>query len=190
MYTFTLYLLYYILFFKSRHRDRSPSVDEDSDYERRHKRKKDKKHKKHKKEKRDHNRHSDSEEEDKKIEGSNRPTLEQLGYSNVNNPFNDINLESKFVWSKKKEWDKKELGLSESEIKRREKHRKIEADEELAKLNKKRAEREIERKLREEEMDRMQRDAELAQMGDWQAKEEEVNIYSYIINRTYIEIIN
>ncbi|KAI9304591.1 mid region of cactin-domain-containing protein [Cunninghamella echinulata] len=113
---------------------------------------------------------------DKKVEGSGRPSLEQLGYSNVNNPFNDINLESKFVWSKKKEWDKKELGLSNSEIKRREQQRKLEADEEIAKLNKKRAEREIERKLREEEMDRQQREAELAQMGDWKTKEEEFHL--------------
>lgn len=117
---------------------------------------------------------------DKKVEGSGRPSLEQLGYSNVNNPFNDINLESKFVWSKKKEWDKKELGLSNAEIKRREQQRKLEADEEIAKLNKKRAEREIERKLREEEMDRQQREAELAQMGDWKTKEEEV-IYVILI---------
>ncbi|CEP08092.1 hypothetical protein [Parasitella parasitica] len=44
--------------------------------------------------------------------------------------------------------------------------RKREADEELAKLNKRRAERERELELREEEQTRIQRDAELAAMGD------------------------
>jgi hypothetical protein len=106
---------------------------------------------------------------------SSRPTLDQLGYSNVNNPFNDINLESKFVWGKKKQRDRKDFGLSTSELEQRERDRKREADEELAKLNKRRAERELERKEREEEMERKQREAELAQMGDWHAKEEEVS---------------
>jgi hypothetical protein len=103
-----------------------------------------------------------------------RPSLDDLGYSNVNNPFNDINLENKFVWGKKNHRDKKELGLSSNDLRQRERERKREADDELAKLNKRRAEREREIELREEEMARIQRDAELAQMGDWEAKEEEV----------------
>ncbi|ORZ21424.1 mid region of cactin-domain-containing protein [Absidia repens] len=115
-------------------------------------------------------------DEDSKDYASSRPSLDQLGYSNVNNPFNDINLESKFVWGKKNQRDRKDFGLSASELDRRERDRKREADEELAKLNKRRAERELERKQREEEMEQKQREAELAQMGDWHAKEEEFHL--------------
>ncbi|OBZ91758.1 Cactin [Choanephora cucurbitarum] len=136
------------------------------------------KHKKDKKKKYDYNTPIEDEEEEerRRAAASGRPSLEALGYSNVSNPFNDVNLESKFVWGKKKQRDKKELGLSEAELKRREKERRREADEELAKLNKRRAEREREMELREEEYERMQRDAELAQMGDWEAKEEEFHL--------------
>ncbi|ORE00937.1 hypothetical protein BCV72DRAFT_339746 [Rhizopus microsporus var. microsporus] len=148
---------------RKRHRSRSP--DERS----RHKHKS-KKHSK--KEKRRRNYSSESSEED----DPHKPSLETLGYSNVNNPFNDVNLESKFVWSKKKQRDKKELGLSEEEIRRRERERKREADEELAKLNKRRAEREREMELREQERTRKQREAELAQMGEWELKEEEFHL--------------
>lgn len=101
--------------------------------------------------------------------------MDELGYSNVNNPFNDVNLESKFQWTKKKEKDRK-AGLSAAEMKQRERERKRDTEEELSKLNKRRAEREIEMELREEEKARMQRDAELAQMGDWKAKEDEVSL--------------
>lgn len=152
----------------ARHRHRSESPEERRDGK--------KKEKKHKKSKREHR--SDSQEGNKDLDDdipSSRPTLDQLGYSNVNNPFNDINLESKFVWGKKKQRDRKDFGLSASELEQRERDRKREADEELAKLNKRRAERELERKEREEEMERKQREAELAQMGDWHAKEEEVS---------------
>jgi len=101
--------------------------------------------------------------------------MDELGYSNVNNPFNDVNLESKFQWTKKKEKDRK-AGLSAAEMKQRERERKRDTEEELSKLNKRRAEREIEMELREEEKARMQRDAELAQMGDWKAKEDEFHL--------------
>ncbi|KAI8984360.1 mid region of cactin-domain-containing protein [Mycotypha africana] len=136
------------------------------------------KHKKDKNSNYDEHYHVDAAdlETDPNTQSASRPTLESLGYSNVSNPFNDVNLESKFVWGKKKQRDKKRLGLSEKEIEEREKARKREADEELAKLNKRRAERERELELREEEHARMQRDAELAQMGDWEAKEEEFHL--------------
>ncbi|KAI9010444.1 mid region of cactin-domain-containing protein [Phycomyces nitens] len=174
-----------------RRRARSPSVDRYKDeYGRDRKRKhrqrsrtpeersRKSKDKKHKKSKRDRHRDESEEEIDdtEDIPSASQPSLENLGYSNVNNPFNDVNLESKFIWSKKKERDRKELGLSQGDIKRRERDRRREAEEELAKLNKRRAEREIEMQLREEELARMQRDAELAQMGDWQAKEEEFHL--------------
>ncbi|KAI7904738.1 mid region of cactin-domain-containing protein [Cokeromyces recurvatus] len=160
---------------KRRTRSRSRSIDK-SDRKRRHRSTRHK-HKKEKKEK--HRYKSEEYNDDSHMDESNdlhRPTLESLGYSNVNNPFNDVNLESKFVWNKKKQQEKKRLGLSEAELKRLEQERKREADEELAKLNKRRAEREREMELREEELARMQRDAELAQMGDWEAKEEEFHL--------------
>ncbi|KAI9281148.1 mid region of cactin-domain-containing protein [Sporodiniella umbellata] len=118
----------------------------------------------------------DSSDDDREEREKHNKSLETLGYSNVNNPFNDLNLESKFVWGKKKQRDRKELGLSGSDLKKREKVRKREADEELAKLNKRRAEREKEMELREEERERKQREAELAQMGEWEAKEEEFHL--------------
>ncbi|KAI9322666.1 mid region of cactin-domain-containing protein [Dichotomocladium elegans] len=147
-------------------RDRSKSPDD------RRRRRKEKKSKKER-----YKDYSDFEDDEAtEAPPSSRPSLEHLGYSNVNNPFNDINLESKFVWSKKKDRDRKMFGKNPEEIRRRERERRIETEEELAKLNKRRAEREIEMRLREEEQERMQRDAELAQMGDWEAKEEEFHL--------------
>ncbi|CEP08090.1 hypothetical protein [Parasitella parasitica] len=132
---------------------------------------------KHKKEKKKYkSKYGSDNDDDQQNTETGQPSLETLGYSNVNNPFNDVNLESKFVWNKKKQRDKKQLGLSETDLQRRERDRKREADEELAKLNKRRAERERELELREEEQTRIQRDAELAAMGDWEAKEEEFHL--------------
>ncbi|KAI8072229.1 mid region of cactin-domain-containing protein [Gilbertella persicaria] len=165
-----------------RHRSRTPERSEKKKSRRNRSDSRDRHRLKHKKEKKSSKRHDysdleDNEEEEKKrAAASGRPSLESLGYSNVSNPFNDVNLESKFVWGKKKQREKKELGLSEAELERRERERKREADEELAKLNKRRAEREREMELREEEYARMQRDAELAQMGDWETKEEEFHL--------------
>ncbi|EPB85122.1 hypothetical protein HMPREF1544_08094 [Mucor circinelloides 1006PhL] len=158
----------------SRHRSRS----RDRDRKRRHRDDSSDRHRssKHKKEKKKYkSRYGSDDEEQQRIE-TGQPSLETLGYSNVNNPFNDVNLESKFVWGKKKQRDKKQLGLSETDLQKRERDRKREADEELAKLNKRRAERERELELREEEQARVQRDAELAAMGDWEAKEEEFHL--------------
>lgn len=158
---------------KRRHRDRSSSPDNHRSS--RHKHKKDKKEKK---EKRYKSKYGDDDiDTDEEAERKRQAqAVEASGYSNVNNPFNDVNLESKFVWGKKKQRDKKALGYSEHDLKRRERDRKREAEEELAKLNKRRAEREREMELREEEQARIQRDAELAQMGDWEAKEEEFHL--------------
>lgn len=146
----------------NRHKHRSESPDERS------RRKKEKKSKKEKRYRYD----TDEEDDD----SPSRPSLERLGYTNVNNPFNDVNLESKFVWAKKKERDRKLFGKDAAEIRKRERERRRETEEELEKLKKRRAEREIEMQLREEEMARKQREAELAQMGDWQAKEEEFHL--------------
>ncbi|BEI81227.1 hypothetical protein CcaverHIS002_0203870 [Cutaneotrichosporon cavernicola] len=77
----------------------------------------------------------------------------------------------KFEWHKKKEKEKA-LGLSPEEVARRDAARRFEAEEELAKLQKKRADREVERALREEEDSRLRRAADDATMAGWVAKED------------------
>ncbi|KAI9284531.1 mid region of cactin-domain-containing protein [Umbelopsis sp. AD052] len=154
-------------------RRRSDSEEDRRDRKRSKKDKK--KHKKSKKERYEEEEEEEEEEEDPRDPTSTRPRLDDLGYTNVNNPFNDVNLESKFQWTKKKEKDRKS-GLNASDMRQREKDRRRDTEEELAKLNKRRAEREIEMELREEEKARMQRDAELAQMGDWRTKEDEFHL--------------
>ncbi|KAF9092950.1 hypothetical protein BGX23_003783 [Mortierella sp. AD031] len=96
-------------------------------------------------------------------------------YSNSDNPFNDVNLAQKFTWAKKREVEKKK-GISAAESARRDEIRREESKIELEKLKTRRAEREREREEREEEMTRMQRASEQAQLGDWQAQEEEFHL--------------
>lgn len=96
-------------------------------------------------------------------------------YSNSDNPFNDVNLAQKFTWTKKREAEKKK-GISAEDSRRRDDVRKREARVELEKLVQRRNEREREREEREEELVRMQRASEQAQLGDWQAKEEEFHL--------------
>lgn len=91
-------------------------------------------------------------------------------YSAVDNPFHDANLGEQFQWHKKREKEKK-AGLTTEEIARKDAKRRIEAKEELEKLNKKRAEREVQMQLREEEEARMRVLAEDAAMAEWHAKE-------------------
>jgi hypothetical protein len=61
------------------------------------------------------------------------------------------------------------LSLAESQS--RDAIRRQDAKEELERLNRRRAEREVEQRLREEEEMRMQRLQESAQMSDWLSKE-------------------
>jgi Conserved mid region of cactin len=61
--------------------------------------------------------------------------------------------------------------LSIAESQRRDAIRRQDAKEELERLNRRRAEREVEQGLREEEEMRMQRLQESAQMSDWLSKE-------------------
>lgn len=92
-------------------------------------------------------------------------------YSGQDNPFNDANLTERFTWHKKQEKEKK-AGLTAEEIARKDAVRRREAEEELAKLNKKRAEREVDRAMRDEEIARNRRMAEDAAMAEWVAKED------------------
>ncbi|KAJ1309131.1 hypothetical protein OPQ81_004807 [Rhizoctonia solani] len=104
--------------------------------------------------------------------GASLPTVaaELSAYDALDNPFHDANLNQQFKWHKKTEKEKK-AGISAQEAQQREAIRRQEAKEELERLNKRRAEREIEQQLREEEDARMQRLAESAQMAEWIAKE-------------------
>ena len=67
-------------------------------------------------------------------------------------------------------------GLTLAEAQRRDAIRRQEAKEELERLNRRRAEREVEARLREEEELRMSRLQESAQMSDWLSKEGEFQL--------------
>ncbi|GAV99421.1 ny-ren-24 antigen [Lentinula edodes] len=105
-----------------------------------------------------------------KEEEEARQIAELSVYSATDNPFHDVNLGQQFRWHKKNEKERKQ-GLSLAEAQRKDAIRKQEAKEELERLNKRRAEREVEQRLREEEEMRMQRLQESAQMSDWLSKE-------------------
>ncbi|KZT55299.1 hypothetical protein CALCODRAFT_524593 [Calocera cornea HHB12733] len=141
------------------HKKRSEDKDDDG---REKKRKRDKSPSERKSKS---SRHREEEDE------SARKRAEELSaYSSVDNPFNDANLGEKFKWAKKAEKEKK-MGITAGEAAQREALRRQEAQEELERLNKRRAEREVELQLREEEETRMARFAESAQMEEWIAKE-------------------
>ncbi|KAI6151838.1 mid region of cactin-domain-containing protein [Pisolithus tinctorius] len=99
-----------------------------------------------------------------------RQVAELSIYSATDNPFHDVNLGQQFRWHKKNEKEKK-LGLSQFEARRRDAIRRQEAEEELERLHRRRAEREAEQRLREEEEARMQRLTESVQMTEWLAKD-------------------
>lgn len=99
-----------------------------------------------------------------------RQVAELSVYSATDNPFHDVNLGQQFRWHKKNEKERKQ-GMSLAESQRKDALRRQEAKEELERLNKRRAEREIEAQLREEEELRMSRMAESAQMSEWLAKD-------------------
>lgn len=108
-------------------------------------------------------------------EEQRRAAAEVNLYSAVDNPFNDANLTDRFVWGKKREKEKKS-GLTAEEAARRDAQRRAEAEEELERLNRRRADREAEMQLREEEAMRMARQQESAQMAAWHAKESDFHL--------------
>lgn len=96
-------------------------------------------------------------------------------YSATDNPFHDINLGQQFNWLKKNEMERKK-GLSLAEAQHKDAVRRQEAKEELERLNRRRAEREVEARLREEEEMRMSRLQESAQMSEWLSKDGEFQL--------------
>ena len=104
-----------------------------------------------------------------------RQVAELSVYSAVDNPFHDVNLGQQFKWHKKSEKEKK-AGMTAADVQRRDALRRQEAKEELERLNRRRAEREVEQLIREEEEARLQRQAESAQMAEWIAKDDEFQL--------------
>lgn len=96
-------------------------------------------------------------------------------YSELDNPFNDINLGQQFKWHKKIDKERKR-GISPSTSRRLDGIRRKEAEEELAALNRRRTDREAERALRDEEELRMGNLADTAQMSEWLSKEGEFQL--------------
>ncbi|KAH9482412.1 Cactin [Psilocybe cubensis] len=105
-----------------------------------------------------------------KEEEEARRVAELSIYSATDNPFHDVNLDQQFNWHKKNEMERKK-GLTLAESQRRDAIRRQEAKEELERLNRRRAEREVEARLREEEELRMSRLQESAQMSEWLSKD-------------------
>ncbi|KAG6832896.1 hypothetical protein H0H92_004780 [Tricholoma furcatifolium] len=130
----------------------------------------DRKEKKRKREKSEERRARKAEKKRIKEEEEARQVAELSVYSATDNPFHDVNLGQQFRWHKKNEKERKE-GISLAEAQRRDAIRRQEAKEELERLNKRRAEREVEQRLREEEELRNQRFQESAQMSEWLSKE-------------------
>jgi len=104
-----------------------------------------------------------------------RKVAELSVYSATDNPFHDVNLDQQFRWHKKNEKERKQ-GLSYAESQQRDALRRQEAKEELERLNKRRAEREVDARIREEEEMRMQRMQESAQMSEWLSKEDDFRL--------------
>ncbi|KZP12094.1 hypothetical protein FIBSPDRAFT_898449 [Athelia psychrophila] len=160
----------------SRKRARSRSKDRDDA----HRRTKDRnsrsrspgerKDKKRKRDKSEERRARKAEKKRAREEEEVRQVAELSVYSATDNPFHDVNLGQQFRWHKKNEQEKKQ-GMSLAEAQQRDARRRQDAKEELERLNKRRAEREVEQQLREEEELRMSRMQESAQMGDWLAKD-------------------
>ncbi|EGO01700.1 hypothetical protein SERLA73DRAFT_166227 [Serpula lacrymans var. lacrymans S7.3] len=162
---------------KKRRRSRSKDNDDSSRWRRDRSRsgEDDRKEKKRKRDKSEERKARKAEKKRIKEEEEARQVAELSVYSATDNPFHDVNLGQQFRWHKKNDKEKKE-GLSLAEIQRRDALRRQEAKEELERLNRRRAEREVEQRLREEEELRMQRMAESAQMSDWIAKDGEFQL--------------
>ncbi|GJN92199.1 hypothetical protein Rhopal_005229-T1 [Rhodotorula paludigena] len=108
-------------------------------------------------------------------EEARQAAAEVAFYSAQDNPFHDANLGDKFVWGKKREKERKE-GMTAEEAARRDRERAWESQQEIERLNQRRAQREQEAELREQEQMRAQRMAESAQMAAWIEKEDDFHL--------------
>ncbi|KAG0664079.1 hypothetical protein C6P46_001940 [Rhodotorula mucilaginosa] len=108
-------------------------------------------------------------------EEARQAAAEVAFYSAQDNPFHDANLGDKFVWGKKREKERK-MGLTPDEAAKRDRERAWESQQEIERLNQRRAEREKEAILREQEQMQQMRFAESAQMAAWIDKEDDFHL--------------
>ncbi|KPV78198.1 uncharacterized protein RHOBADRAFT_50696 [Rhodotorula graminis WP1] len=108
-------------------------------------------------------------------EDARQAAAEVAFYSAQDNPFHDANLGDKFVWGKKREKERK-MGMTPEEAAKRDRERAYESQQEIERLNVRRAQREEEFKLREAESMRAARDAESAQMAAWIDREDDFHL--------------
>ncbi|GAA5980875.1 hypothetical protein JCM10908_003898 [Rhodotorula pacifica] len=108
-------------------------------------------------------------------EEARQAAAEVAFYSAQDNPFHDANLGDKFVWGKKREKERK-MGLTPEEAAKRDRERAWESQQEIERLNQRRAEREKEAILREQEQMQQMRFAESAQMAAWIDKEDDFHL--------------
>ncbi|KAJ6539072.1 mid region of cactin-domain-containing protein [Mycena capillaripes] len=156
-----------------RRRDRSRSHDRDSPRRKRDRsrsRDPDRKDKKRKRDKSEERKARKAEKKRAKEEEEARQVAELSVYSATDNPFHDVNLGQQFRWHKKNEKERKQ-GMTLADSQRKDAIRRADAKEELERLNRRRAEREVEQRLREEEEMRMARLQESAQMSEWLSKD-------------------
>jgi hypothetical protein len=93
------------------------------------------------------------------------------GYSAVDNPFGDQNLNDKFVWHKKYE-SLETSGVSRNEVVKRENSLRSENQVELDRVRKAREQRELEKQMMLDEKDRVAREKEDAHFSKWIQQED------------------
>lgn len=91
------------------------------------------------------------------------------GYSNESNPFNDSNLNKKFIWRKKIERDVEQGAPLDIFSKKRQREREAE----IERVKKRREEWAIQKAQREEEREMIERERQRAEFQDWKKKEDE-----------------
>ncbi|VDO22977.1 unnamed protein product [Heligmosomoides polygyrus] len=101
----------------------------------------------------------------------------QLAYTNLNNPFNDLNLTETFVWGKKLEREGK-AGLSRKQI---EKEMRSRIEKNLREMEELKRTRDA-RLAAREDMEMMQRDADRKAHAQWTSKEAEFQLQQAKVN--------
>ncbi|EAL67807.1 hypothetical protein DDB_G0279317 [Dictyostelium discoideum AX4] len=112
-------------------------------------------------------------EKKQRKEENKKSGLDLSGYSNMTNPFNDVNLQEKFVWKAKRDKLIKD-GMKPSEYDEKfGKKRREEIQQEIEKAKAKREQREKEKEIWEEEKERLQRMRDMSNNEELEKKEEE-----------------
>ncbi|CAJ0607236.1 unnamed protein product [Cylicocyclus nassatus] len=109
--------------------------------------------------------------EEKKKKENNSYLPPQLAYTNLNNPFNDVNLTETFVWEKKLEVE----GKSSYSRKKIEKETRARVERNLREMEELKRTRDA-RLAAREDMEMMQRDADRKAHAEWTSKEAEFQL--------------